>query len=98
MELKCLESLYKEKEIFNKDNEIIAIKHIPVKRNFVTKIDVDLEDIISIKEMYDNRGRIYKSRCLGHHRFLGNIVFSYSFKKLKEIKTSNIVKVKGFRK
>lgn len=98
MELKCLESLYREKEIFNKNNEVVAIKHIPVRKNFVTKIDIELEDIVSIKEIYNNKGKIYKSRCLGHHRFLGDIVFNYSYKKLKEIKESNVVKVKGFRK
>jgi hypothetical protein len=96
MELKCLEFLYKEEPIYNQEGIPVDIKQIPVKLGFITRMQVDLEDILAFKEHYNEKGRLYKERCLIHHRTLGNIVVKHSFSELKQLKGKSNFVVKGF--
>lgn len=96
MEIKCLESIYREKEILNKETGNIEYVQIPVKLNFVTKVRVEAEDILLVKEHYNDKGRIYKDRCLVHHRYLGNIIVKHTYKEMVNIKAKNNFTVKGF--
>jgi|32_taG_2_1085360.scaffolds.fasta_scaffold08321_4 hypothetical protein len=96
MELKCLEFLYKEKPVYDKEGNPIDVKEVPVKLGFITKMEVDEEDILAFKELPNSKGNIYKQRCLIHHRTLGNMVVKHSFQELKKIAKKKQVTVKGF--
>lgn len=96
MELKCLEFLYKEEPVYDEEGNPVDIKQVPVKLGFITRMQVELEDILAFKEHYNEKGRLYKERCLIHHRTLGNIVVKHSFLELKKLKEKSNFVVKGF--
>jgi hypothetical protein len=96
MEIKCIEFLYKEEPIYNKEGIPVDIKQVPIKLGFITKMQLEIEDILAFKEHYNNNGKLYKERCLIHHRTLGNMVVKHSFLELKKLKEKSNFVVKGF--
>jgi hypothetical protein len=96
MEIKCIEFLYKEEPIYNKEGIPVDIKQVPVKLGFITKMQLEIEDILAFKEHYNTNGKLYKERCLIHHRTLGNMVVKHSFLELKKLKEKSNFVVKGF--
>lgn len=96
MIIKCLESLIKEVPVKNEEGEIIDIKDVVLKKQMITLMDIQEEDIIAVKEHYNSRGRIYKDRCLINHRYLGNMIVKHNFVEMCKIKNSFNVTVKGF--
>jgi hypothetical protein len=100
MILKCLESVSKEIPVYSKDKqEVIDIKVKWVKRDFVTKMDVDPEQITTHKQFFNDKGEIYKNRCIVNITGFGNVIVKHSFEEITEIKSklTNNIKVHGFR-
>ena len=56
MELKCLEFLYKEEPVYDEEGTPVDIKQVPIKLGFITKMQVELEDILAFKEHYNEKG------------------------------------------
>ena len=62
MELKCLEFLYKEEPVYDEEGTPVDIKQVPIKLGFITKMQVELEDILAFKEHY-NEKEIGRASC-----------------------------------
>lgn len=98
MIVKCLESLYKEKPILDDKGNIVDIQEVPVKKNFVTLLDIEEEHITAVKQHYNKNGKIYKDRCIINHSTLGNLIVKHPFEEMVKIRNSYKVNVKGFYK
>ena len=96
MILKCLEFLYQEEPVYNEDGVSIDVKSKPIRIGFVTKMDVLPTDIIAFKEAYNDKGRIYKNRCIINHSTLGNLIVNHSFEELSRLKKQATPVIKGF--
>jgi len=100
MILKCLENITKEVPVIGPNNEIVDIKLKYIKRDFVTKLSIEPDQILMHKQHYNEKGKIYKDRCIANVQGFGNMIVKHSFKELEEIKQkANLnIKVHGFRK
>jgi hypothetical protein len=90
MILKCLESVYKDKVTYPYGEDAMPeIKQICVKRDFVTKLSIDPESILAVKEHFNDKGKIYTNRCLVNISGFGNLVVKHSFKEMVKLKDVN---------
>jgi hypothetical protein len=96
MILKCLEFLYEEEAIYNEAGVPVDVKSKPIRVGFVTKLDVHPTDIIAFKQAYNNKGMIYKNRCIISHHTLGNLIVNHSFEELTRLKQQATPVIKGF--
>ena len=94
--LKVIEKIYEES--VDDNGNIISI---PKKGEVVTQLECDTEDIKGIKETFNDKGRILKTKCLIHHSSFGIILVKGSFKELQKLKDKEImpepVVIKGFK-
>lgn len=80
------------KDLYDEPDEAGESKLI--KKGIITKQLLELDEL-SISEVINNYGRIYKNRCLIQHRDLGQIMVMHKYNDIKELKQPIIVK--GFR-
>ncbi len=77
--------------LYNNDPENPKI----VKLNLTTRWLVDLDDIRSITESYNSKGKIHKNRCIVYHRDEGYKVVLGNYNKLSKLKLD--IKINGFK-
>jgi len=82
MILTCIEDIYVEKVVNDEQGNPMLVNKL-VKRNNESLICIlDPEDITGVKESYDRRGRVHKTRCIIFHKVTGSMVVKCSFAKL----------------
>lgn len=96
MILKCLEFLYKEAPVKDQEGIVIDVKEVPVRVGFITKMDVDEEDITAVKEHYNTKGKVYKDRCIINHRYLGNMIIKHKFVDIVKVRQNHKFKITGY--
>lgn len=67
-------------------------------RSRVKRAVVDIGDIDSIMQHHERTGKVNKNRCEVHHRTLGSMLLEMPYAVLADLKNSNRIVVKGFRK
>jgi hypothetical protein len=65
-----------------------------IKTNLITRWLVDLDDIRSICESYNSKGKIHKNRCIVYHKDEGYKVVLGSYDKIVKLKLDT--RIKGF--
>ncbi len=86
MLIKCLQDIYKESPIIDENNQVIGTQERLVKKDVITLLDCDPEDILLTKQVTNNKGIKYKNRCMVNHRTLGNIIVKHSFEEMTKLR------------
>jgi hypothetical protein len=81
--------LYKEKVI---DNEIVEVL---VKKDLVTRKLIKEDSVDSVEELYNERGKIYKSRCVITTNTGRTILVKHPYEETKKLIFKNL-EIKGF--
>lgn len=89
MIFKTLNDVYKEKLIDNEIHEVLLKKDLVIRRH------IDINDIASVSELSNDKGIVYKSRCVIATKD-GN-VYCVKHKFEEVIKLKQPIKVNGFR-
>jgi hypothetical protein len=95
--LKIKDNLYKEIVIppKNEGGESI-VKRKLIKKNVLTNITLDTNDIITTSDLLNNKGNIIKNYCKIHVKEVGPIVVNHSREYINSIKTHKYNQI-GFR-
>jgi hypothetical protein len=90
MILKCLETLYKDKVTYPYGEDAMPeVTQVCVRRDFVTRLEIDPESILAVKEHFNDKGIIYKNRCLVNISGFGNLVVKHTFKEMVKLRNVN---------
>lgn len=89
MVLKTLNDIYKEKLVGEEIHEVL------IKKNLIIKKDIDIKDITTVSEIYNDNGRIYKGRCVITTKTGDMYYLKHKFEEIVELKKP--IEVNGFR-
>lgn len=97
MRLKVLENLFKEIVSKGPDNQD-TVKEKLVKKDVITLMECDPDEITGVKELLTKTGKKYKHRCIVNHKQIGMIVVNHSFEEtINLLKPRERVIIKGFK-
>ena len=60
-----------------------------IKRNVISNINVDTNDILTTSDILNNRGNIYKHYCRIHLKEVGPIIVNHSREQITKLKQHN---------
>ena len=83
IELKILNSVYKEKII---DDEVHDVLY---KKDVVCLKLVDPEHITSVQQVLTDHAKPYKSRCMVHINGEGHMIVKHKYEEIKQLKLKN---------
>ena len=101
MILKCLNEAYADKPQFNELKELVSSSTVKIRKApIVTRISIEPEQILVHKEDFNNRGQVYKDRCIANIQGFGNMILKHSFDEIETIKkqAKQNIHVDGFKK
>lgn len=78
--LKIKDNLYKESE----DGKIRKL----IKKNVITNLNVDTNDILTISDCLNNKGNVIKNYCRIHLREVGPVIVNHSREQISKLKQS----------
>ena len=100
MILKCLEDITSETPLYGEDMEVVDIKVDLIKKDLVTRMFIEPDQLIAYKQYSTEKGTLHKDRCIANIQGFGNIIVKHSFKELYNMKkqaNQNIV-IHGFKR
>lgn len=86
--LKIRDNLYQESE----DGKTRKL----IKRNVLTNLNIDTNDIISISDVLNNKGSILKNYCRIHIKEIGPVIVNHSREYISNIKQHKFNQI-GFK-
>lgn len=86
MTLKCLEDLTEETPILNEEGDIVDIKTTVIKKDAVTRMNIEPEQLNAWKQHTNDKGVVYRDRCIANISGFGNVIVKHSYKELYDMK------------